>query len=268
MPTQILKALRNVSRTPEILRCVAQTSQWAHVTAAYLGISRLQYPFILRLRTGEQVNVEELTDLKAFWQIFLRRVYRVDSTDRAIVDLGANIGVFTLYAARCATQAKIFSVEPFPSTFRRLVNNVRNHQLETRVTCLNFAAAGSSGERLMPDAPVPSQRRALSSVASSTKISTGPQVTGKTLEAMFDENRLSHVDLVKVDIEGSEYEVFLSTPSNILVRIDRISMEYHGDSAPYSKQQLFDHICSAGFTTTWDICDAQGYGIAEMIRQA
>jgi len=267
MPTQILKALRNLSRAPEILRCAAETSQWAHISAAYLGVSSPQYPFVLCLRTGEHIAIEELTDLKAFWQIFLRRVYRVASTDHVIVDLGANIGIFTLYAARCAPQAKIFSVEPFPSTFQRLVDTVRDHPLETRVTCLNFAAAGSSGTRLMPDAPVPSQRRVLSSVASYAKVSTGPQVMGKTLEAMFAENRLSHVDLLKVDIEGSEYEVFLSTPSHVLARIDRIAMEYHGDSAPYSKQQLFDHLHRAGFTIAWDICDAQGYGITEMIQK-
>src|SRR5579863_1407108 len=117
MPNQIWKALRNMNRGPEILRCMAQTDDWARVSAAYLGLSRLQYPFVLRLRRGEQIRFEELTDLKAFWQIFLRRVYRVRSTDRNILDLGANIGMFTLYAARSAPQARIFSFEPFPSTF-------------------------------------------------------------------------------------------------------------------------------------------------------
>ncbi len=267
MSLQIWKALRNASRAPEILRCAAETPQWPHVTTAYLGLSYPQYPFVLRLRSGENIPIEELTDLKAFWQIFLRKVYRVAPTDCSIVDLGANIGVFTLYAARCAQRSKIFSVEPFPNTFRRLLATVGDHHLEARVTCLNFAAAGSCGERLMPDAPVPSQRRTLSSVAFSAKVSTGTEVMGKTLEAILDENHLSHIDLVKVDIEGSEYEVFLSTPSHVLARIDRIAMEYHGDSAPYSKQQLFDHLHRAGFTIAWDICDAQGYGITEMIQK-
>ena len=69
-----------------------------------------------------------------------------------------------------------------------------------------------------------------------------------------------------MDIEGSEYEVFLSTPPRTLARIDRITMEYHGDSAPYSRQQLFDHLGQAGFTVTSDLCDPQGYGLAELIR--
>jgi FkbM family methyltransferase len=262
MPNPIWKALKNADRASEIVRCPAETRQWARISAAYLGLARLQYPYLLRLRLGERIQLEELTDLKAFWQIFLRRVYRVQPTDRVIFDLGANIGVFTLYAARSALQAKVFSLEPFPSTFSRLVTNIRDHDLDGRVKCLNFAATGTGGSRVMPDAEVPSQRRAL---ASSTNGKSGTEVQGKTLVALLDENNLPQVDLLKMDIEGSEYEVLLSTPPTVLARIRRIAMEYHGDCAPYSKRQLFDYLQRAGFTTAWDICDPLGYGVAEMI---
>src|ERR1700677_3694105 len=116
MPNRIWKALKNADRASEIIRCPAETRQWALVSAAYLGLVRLRYPYILRLRLGETIRLEELTDLKAFWQIFLRKVYRVQAADRVILDLGANIGIFTLYAARCAPEARVFSLEPFPST--------------------------------------------------------------------------------------------------------------------------------------------------------
>jgi FkbM family methyltransferase len=262
MAHSIWKALSNVNRASEIIRCTAETHQWPRISAAYLSMSRLQYPYLLRLNLGEQIRLEELTDLKAFWQIFLRRVYRVQPTDQVILDLGANIGVFTLYAARCAPNAKILSLEPFPSTFSRLVTNIRDHRLESRVQCLNYAATGASGARIMPDDSVPSQRRFLASPANGR---TGTEVTGITLEALLEENRLPQVDLLKMDIEGSEYEVLLSTPQHVLPRIRRIAMEYHGDCAPYSKQQLFDHLRNAGFKVIWDICDALGYGVTEMI---
>lgn len=259
---QIWKALRNTARAPEILRCAMETQEWLSVSAAYLGISQLKYPFVLKLRRGEQIRMEELTDLKAFWQVFLRKVYRVRPEERVILDLGANVGVFTIYAARIASSAKIFSVEPFPDTFRRLVATVHDHQLENRVMCLNFAAAGANGIRVMPDASVPSQRRFLSTA----KVGSGTQVAGKTLDTILEENNLTRIDLVKIDIEGSEYEVLLSASAKVLAQIDRIALEYHGDSEPYSKEQLFGYLREAGFHVTWDVCDAQGYGIAEMIR--
>jgi len=264
MTHPVWKALKSATRAPEVLLCAAETNQWARLSAAYLGLSRPQYPLVLQLRRGEQIQLEELTDLKAFWQIFLRKVYRVRATDAVILDLGANVGMFTLYATRNAPKAKVFSVEPFPSTFRRLVAAVRDHHLDSRVTCLNYAATGNSGVRLMPNEQVPSQRRALASAAS---VTSGTQVMGKTIESMLEENRLPHVDLLKLDIEGSEYEVLLSTPQPVLSRIDRIALEYHGDSAPYSKQQLFDHLAQAGFKAAADACDAQGYGVAEFISR-
>lgn len=264
MLNQIWKVLKNADRGSEIIGCTVETPQWPRISTAYLGLTRLHYPYLLRLRSGEHIRLEGITDLKTFWQIFLRRVYRVRATDRVILDVGANIGLFTLYAARFARHARVFSFEPFPATFSRLLATVHDHHLDTRVTCLNYAATGAGGVRVMRDGPVPSQRRALASPSNSAD---GIQVQGKSLEEILDENDLFRVDLLKMDIEGSEYEVLLSAPPHVLKRFDRIALEYHGDSAPYSKQQLFDYLRQAGFTATWDVCDGLGYGVTEMILQ-
>lgn len=264
MPS-ITKLIKNIGRGHEIARCISETSEWAGISLAFLGLSRLVYPHVLRLRSGEQIILEEVTDVKAFWQVFLRRVYRVDAADCTILDLGANVGMFTLYAARCAPQARIFAVEPFPSTFDRLASTVRDHNLGDRVTCLNYAVAASAGTLAMLDAGVPSQRRALIA-KSSTR--TGTPVAGKTLEALLDESNLHRVDLMKMDVEGSEYEILLSTSPKSLSRIRRIAMEYHGDCEPYSKQELFSHLRRAGFAVNWDLCDALGYGLSELTLQS
>ena len=68
-------------------------------------------------------------------------------------------------------------------------------------------------------------------------------------------------------IEGSEYETLLATPPPVLARIGRIALEYHGDSAPYTKDQLFEHLHRSGFSSAWDVCDKSGYGLTEMIFQ-
>src|SRR5271165_6682308 len=190
----ITKILRNIHRAHEITRCMAETAEWRRISLAYLGLSGLAYPYVLRLRSGEQIRFEEITDLKAFWQVFLRRVYRVEANDRVILDLGANIGMFTLYAARRAPQARIFSVEPFPSTFDRLVDTVRDHDLSSKVTCLQYALAADEGTYAMLDAGVPSQRRALIAKGSDRP---GTQVPAKTLALLLHENALSQVDLMK-----------------------------------------------------------------------
>jgi FkbM family methyltransferase len=264
MPRQLWKALTHANRAPEIFRCAAETTQWVRITAAYLGLAGLRYPYVLTLRAGERIPLQETTDLKTFWQVFLHHVYRVQPTDRIILDIGANIGLFTLYAARAAPQARIFALEPFPATFARLLTTVHDHHLEPRVTCLNYAATGAPGIRTMRDVATPSQRRSLTSPATAIP---GIQVRGKALDQIFDENSLRRVDLLKMDIEGSEYEVLLATPEKVLAQVRRIALEYHGDSAPYSKEQIFQHLDQTGFRLICDVGDELGYGVAELVRE-
>jgi FkbM family methyltransferase len=255
--------LKNTHRVPEILRCARETSQWRQITSAYLGFSKLTYPVLLRLRGGDSIRLQELTDLKTFWQIFLRQIYRVEASDHIIIDIGANIGLFTLYAARRAPAARIFAIEPFPANFDRLLESVLEHDLTERTTCLKYAITGKAGMRLMHDGPLPSQQRFLVAVGKST---SGIPVQGMPLGELIRQQALEKIDLLKMDVEGSEYEVLLSASPSELRTIQRIALEYHGDCAPYSKVQIFDHLHKAGFRVTWDIQDDLGYGVAEAVQ--
>jgi hypothetical protein len=59
--------------------------------------------------------------------------------------------------------------------------------------------------------------------------------------------------------------VLLSTPPDVLAAVTRVAVEYHGDCAPYSKQQIFNRLGEAGFKITWDVQDRLGYGVAEAV---
>jgi tRNA G46 methylase TrmB len=110
---------------PEVSACQKLTDQWLRLTLAYLGLSKLRYPYKARLRTGETLILREFADLIVFWLIFVRGHYPVDASLKMIVDVGANIGVFTLYAARAAPSSRIIAVEPFPETCERLHEMIR-----------------------------------------------------------------------------------------------------------------------------------------------
>jgi FkbM family methyltransferase len=257
--------LRQTRRAPEILRCAIETPRWAAVTCAFLGLSHPAYPSALPLRRGRPIALETLADLKTFWQIFARRVYPVRRSDQIILDVGANVGLFTLYAARQAPDARIFAVEPFPATFERLQQTVRDHALGDRVTCVNRAVTSDSGVYLMRDVALPSQQRGVIALKQGV---AGTQVHGTTLSELIQACGLNRIDLLKMDIEGGEYPALLATPLPVLGTIRRIALEYHGHCSPYSKQQIFRHFSDAGFRITSDLEDANGYGLAEAVRSS
>lgn len=71
----------------------------------------------------------------------------------------------------------------------------------------------------------------------------GVVVPAKTLTQIVLEVESAVVDLLKMDIEGSEYEVIFSTAPDVLRRVRRIALEYHSAdvNAPSARERLFAH---------------------------
>ena len=267
-----------LKRLPQVAICRKLTRQWFPVSLAYLGIHKLHYPFRLQLRTGEVLILHEMTDVVVFWLVFVRHHYPVASTDKTIVDIGANIGVFTLYAARAAPSANIVAVEPFPDTCERLREMLRLNQLEQRVTVVNSAITGSSGVVQMDVSEgVPSQYRSVLSEVPQllnrehklySRPDGGVPVTTITLDELLSMHRLEHVDLVKMNIHGNEYEVLLSSPASVLRRFERIALQYHDvpENLGLGKQDLFRELEASGFHLVSDADTGRGAGRAVLAQ--
>ena len=159
MIRRISKVVRQIHRAPEVLRCRSVTPQWWPLTRAYIGVSKLQYPFELRLRSGTRLSFADFYDVTTFWQIFIHETYAVNPRDTVIVDAGANIGSFSLYALATAPAARVVAIEPFPSTFDRLrrlldtqcegARNSRQLRITGKAGDGHHGPSGSSN----PDAP-------------------------------------------------------------------------------------------------------------------
>jgi FkbM family methyltransferase len=258
--------IRNVNRAKEVFRCRSEVRDWCNVTLAYLGFKRLRYPYCLNVRGLHPIVLYEISDLWAFWQVFLRRVYSVSASDFLILDAGANIGLFALLAARESPSSRIIALEPFPSTFRRLVENVNRNQVADRVTCLNIALADSTELRSMDLMPQFSQRRHLHRQGAE-RSAEFVSVPTTTLARVLEDQHISRLDLLKLDIEGNEYEVLYSTPIEILQCTRRIALEYHPEIEQNTAEELIAFLLRAGFRLECDIRDSEGYGVAHFLRR-
>jgi FkbM family methyltransferase len=256
-------ALKRLMQSPELLVAQWQTPLARKLLASYLNVGTVKFPMDVPLRNGAIVRVYGPGEVKVFWQIFIHQCYRLWADCQTIVDAGANIGIFSVWAALQLPQSRILALEPYPETFSRLRHNIRANQLEGRVDAVQLALAAQSGERIMP-AAVESQRRSLMPADGHAENETTVRVTSRRLSDLLDQYHLGQIDLLKMDIEGSEWEVLLSTPSYVFRTIRRIQFEYHEVHARfgYSKPHLFDHLRSAGYQITYCQEDEQHTGIA------
>lgn len=250
----MLRALRQPGRVAEILRARRATPQWMELTAKYAGAPFR--PFAINLPSGP-FEFREKSDIATFWQIFFAGIYTLRPTDRLIIDAGGNIGSFSLYALLFSPQIRVIAVEPSSATFARLVSLLKAHGVSDRATCVHAALGGSEGVTTIMTTG-PSQFRIAGEGA-------GEQVPRVTLESIVPP--AERVNLLKIDIEGSEYETFAAAPRHVLDRIDRIALEYH--PTPGREHQwpaLRQSLQSVGFRVLSEIDDGAGYGVAQLSK--
>ncbi len=163
-----------------------------------------------------------------------------------IVDIGAGIGEFTLYAAAGMPQSRIFAYEPFPGSFNLLLENIALNGLTNIQTCQK--AVWAERGRLLLDTSGGEPLQLVSKAASEHARRPGLiEVDCLSLVDVLSENGLSSVDLLKLDCEGAEYSILLDTPASILARIDRIVMEYHDAAGPHRHEEMVDNLRSHGY---------------------
>ena len=143
------------------------------------------------------------------------------------LDLGANVGFYTLLFARLACQGQVHAFEPVESSWHILSTNVLVNGL-ANVT-VNRAAVGDCNvetEFTLASDPtyssfVDTERRAAAGLI---------KVPVVTLDSYVQERGLERVDCLKVDVEGGEYKVLLGAErllSDPLRRPRLIMMELH-----------------------------------------
>jgi FkbM family methyltransferase len=105
----------------------------------------LDYPCEINWGNRATIRLEDWEDLTTLWVVLWGGEYTIKPDDRVIVDLGANIGIFAVFAAHRAAQSKVIAVEAFPSTFTRLRDHLDRNGLAARVTAVNVAVCGEDG---------------------------------------------------------------------------------------------------------------------------
>jgi len=144
---------------------------------------------------------------------------------KTIIDIGANIGTFTLYAAINAPGATVYAMEPEPGNYGMLIQNIRQNGLSKRVTTLQAAMSGAAGNAILHISPHVSGGHSLFKHSSTG--ADAVTVNIMTLGDLLSEKKIDVCDFLKLDCEGAEYEILYSLPAETLNKIRCIAVECH-----------------------------------------
>jgi FkbM family methyltransferase len=175
-----------------------------------------------------------------------------------IVDAGANIGLFSIWAARRNPRGRVVSLEPFPENFEYLTTNLRSARFgPDRVSPHQVALGRDFGQGHMISVGTRSLDHTL---APGGDRADSPGVLIVPISGLFDLAKADRIALLKVDIEGSEYDAFEHVDKSTLERIDRIAIEYHDNIRPGTLSLLESRLSSTHRCTS-DASPVTGCGI-------
>jgi FkbM family methyltransferase len=175
-----------------------------------------------------------------------------------VIDIGAHLGSFSVLAASHASEGIVLSYEPDSTNFWLLTRNIARNGL-TNVKTFKCAVAGTSGPKTL--------FRGISNWSHSLNnrgYSRKDIIDCVTLPQILKENDVKTCHVLKIDCEGSEYEILMGLSPQMLGRIECVVGEWH--PTPAGPKEL-------GFKHLGEFLEAHGFLVdpdprmSEEIRQ-
>lgn len=199
-----------------------------------ITLSTVKAPLFLRPRTS---------DLAVFSEIFLKRLYdvRVPTEPATIIDAGANVGLASTFLANRFPEARIFALEPFAANLTLLK---RNTSYYPNVQCIEAALWKEDGF-VKIEGEAERAWGAQAKELADSELGGQPSLSVNTALSKWN---IQTVDIFKIDIEGSEKEVFNADPEAWLPRVKILIIEIHDRKRPGCSKAVFGALSRANFS--------------------
>ena len=209
---------------------------WYIYPKVYYKLISDKFP-IFETNTGLKIKIRKhSTDLMALTHVWLIEEYKsknfeIKDTD-VIIDVGGHIGLFSLYASQFCKNGLIYSFEPVPENYNLLIDNIQSNDLN-QIKSFNLAVSNSNSNVKLY---LNDDEAGHSMFSKSSKTIT---VDSISLQQIFDDNNIENCNFLKLDCEGTEYEILQNLPLSYFDKIEKIVIEYHmADSHPELLENL------------------------------
>ena len=178
--------------------------------------------------------------------IFVKNGYDIPGLNMlknaAVLDIGANAGLFSMYIKFTCPDAEVHCYEPAPNTFELLKENAS--QLEN----VHLHKRGVSNFTGKAEILMSSENTGATSIKSIGNHQALDKQTIKLVEAKSIVEKMDKVDILKIDTEGCEFEVLDNlNEHNLLQKVSFIMLEYHSEKDRRRIDQLLSEFTIFGY---------------------
>ena len=202
---------------------------------------------IFETRSGLKIKIRvNSTDLMALTHVWMIQEYSDDdfpiNNDDVIIDVGAHIGLFALFASQFCKNGKIFCYEPIKENYKILIENIEMNQIQNIFPNNLAVTKETSRVKIFLNDDQSGHSMFIQN-------KNFVEVDSKSLSDIFIDNGIKECDFLKLDCEGAEYEIVESISSDLFTKINKTAIEYHMvDTKPELLKQLINKLKQFSFS--------------------
>ncbi len=186
-----------------------------------------------------------------FDKIYFRHIPKsklINIENPVIIDIGVNVGFFSLAAFSDYPGATLYSFEPHPYCFEVLEDYKKSfNQFDWHIY---RAAVSDSTEDFQMYSSTDSGFTTMSSIFQNKNKQTLITAQSIKLDDFISENKIECIDFIKIDCEGSEYMIIYNLDKSVFDKIDNMCIETHkGSEATHNANSLNNFLQEIGYTT-------------------
>lgn len=232
-------------RIADVPLIILKLKNWPSLLSNYFGVRKGKFEYYLR--NGLVIKAVDFTGAAAIVSIFIKGEYGKVDDNYITIDIGANIGAYSIFAAE-AKNTIVYAYEPEANNFRFLEDNIKSNNLKKSILPFNLAVCAKKGKRVLFLGT--SFSHSIYKINNPTgKNIECPHVDCVSLQDIFQSNGINNCDILKLDCEGAEFEILYNFPEEFFKKIKNIRMEYHNhkNKKSYNGEKLAEFLVGKGF---------------------
>lgn len=196
-------------------------------------------------------------DKSVMHEMFIDNVYRLEGyklsgNNSVVLDIGANIGTFTLQVLKLAYDndiaIKVYAIEPEKNNLELLKTNLEDNEIlldkGSEVIIIEKGISDYTGKAFITDGAGGSRL---------SKDKENQEIEIITFDQLMEEVEEDAIDFTKIDIEGSEVPLLLGASKESIVKTHYYAIEYEGDNHDGSIGEILEPFLDDFSFETWGI---------------